>query len=363
MSRLELRGLGKTFGSTRALDDVHLAVGRGEILGVTGASGAGKSTLCRVVAGLEAPSDGFVVLDGTDVTTLVPERRRVAIMFESYALYPQLTVFENIAFPLRAPGARRRSRSEIAARVREMLAFVELEALAERRPSELSGGQKQRVALCRALVQEPRARVLDEPISHLDAKLRHVLRGAIRRRLVATDAPTLWTSPDAGEALAVADRVAVLVAGRVAQAATPAEIYRRPATLDVARLVGDPPMNLLRGRLVDERGTLRVRHDAFALAVPLALRPALERRVHGDGVVVGLRPADIRVSDGPGATRGEVWIWEPLGKFGILSVRLGPDIVKLKIAKARGWTPGETVSLDLGGAEPLLFDAATGAAV
>ena len=363
MSRLALRGIGKVFGATRALDDVHLEVGPGEILGVTGASGAGKSTLCRVVAGLEAPSEGDVVLDGADATAIAPERRRVAVMFESYALYPQLTVFENVAFPLRAPGARRLTRDELTARVRELLRFVELEQLEDRRPGELSGGQKQRVALCRALVQEPRAWLLDEPISHLDAKLRHVLRGAIRRRLVATETPTLWTSPDAGEALAVADRVAVLVGGRVVQAATPADIYRKPATVDVARLVGDPPMNLLPGVLVDEGGALRVRHAAFTLSVPPPTRATLERRGALESIVIGLRPSEIRVADDQGGTRGEVWIWEPLGKFGILTVRLGPDVLKLKIAKSRGWTPGESVALQLGAAEPVIFDAATGAAV
>jgi ABC-type sugar transport system ATPase subunit len=363
MSHLALRGIGKVFGGTRALDHVELEVGPGEILGVTGASGAGKSTLCRVVAGLEPPSEGDVVIGGAVATLLAPECRRVAMMFESYALYPQLTVFDNVAFPLRAPGAPRLTRAAVAERVRELLRFVELDDLESRRPAELSGGQKQRVALCRALVQEPRAWLLDEPISHLDAKLRHVLRGAIRRRLVATDTPTVWTSPDAGEALAVADRVAVLVAGRVAQIATPAEIFRRPGTVDVARLIGDPPMNLLRGGLVDEGGTLRFHHDAVAVSLPARLRGPLERRDRRDGVVLGLRPSDIRVRDGHGSMRGEVWIWEPLGKFGILTVRLGGDLVKIKVTKSRGWTPGESVLLDLSAAEPVLFDAATGAAV
>ena len=209
-------------------------------------------------------------------------------------------------------------------------------------------------------MQQPRAWLLDEPISHLDAKLRHVLRGAIRRRLVATETPTLWTSPDAGEALAVADRVAVLVAGRVVQTATPAEIYRRPATVEVARLVGDPPMNLVRGVLVSKAGGLRFSHPAFTLALSASM---LGRRVASDDVVLGLRPSEIRVGDGLVATRGEVYIWEPLGKFGILTVRLGADTLKIKVAAARGWTPGESVPLDLGGAEPVIFDAATGVAI
>ncbi len=362
MGRLELRGLGKVFGATRALDHVDLDVGPGEILGVTGPSGAGKSTLCRVVAGVEAPSEGDVLMDGTRVTAVPPERRRVAFMFESYALYPQLTVFENVAFPLRAPGAPRLARADVAARVRELLRFVELEGLEDRRPGELSGGQKQRVALCRALAQEPRAWLLDEPISHLDAKLRHVLRGAIRRRLVGRPAPTIWTSPDAVEALAVADRVAVLVAGRILQVGPPAEVYRRPATVGVARLVGDPPMNLLRGALAEEGGTLRFRHAGFGLPLPRPLSARLEGSPRRDGVVLGLRPAEIRVGAGVGGTLGEVWVWEPLGKYGILTVRLGPDIVKVKVAKTRSWEPGETVALDLSAAEPALFDGATGAA-
>jgi multiple sugar transport system ATP-binding protein len=329
---------------------------------VTGPSGAGKSTLCRLVSGLETPSEGDVVMDGAHVTAVPAERRRVAFMFESYALYPQLTVFDNVAFPLRAPGAPRRTGAEVAVRVRELLRFVELEGLEGRRPAELSGGQKQRVALCRALVQEPRAWLLDEPLSHLDAKLRHVLRGAIRRRLTGTDTPTLWASPDAVEALAVGDRVAVLVQGRILQVAPPADIYRRPSTVEVARLVGDPPMNLMAGRVVDEHGTLRFRHAAFGLPVPRELAARLARGPGREGVVLGLRPYEISIGDGAAAARGEVWVWEPLGKYGILTVRLGADVVKVKVANTRRWTPGEVVPLDLSAAEPALFDAATGVA-
>jgi multiple sugar transport system ATP-binding protein len=362
VARLELHGLRKTFGGTRALDGVTLDVGPGEILGVTGPSGAGKSTLCRLVAGLDVPSDGDVVMDGARVTAVPAERRRVAFMFESYALYPQLTVFDNVAFPLRAPGAPRRTAADVAARVRELLRFVELDGLEGRRPGELSGGQKQRVALCRALVQEPRAWLLDEPISHLDAKLRHVLRGALRRRLIGTDTPTIWASPDAAEALAVGDRVAVLVQGRVLQVAPPADVYRHPATVEVARLVGDPPMNLLAGAITEEAGRLRFRHAAFGVPVPRELAARLPHGTGGDRVVLGLRPYQIGVDDGPGAVRGDVWVWEPLGKYGILTVRLGADLVKVKIANTRRWVPGDTVSLDLSAIEPVLFDGATGVA-
>jgi ABC-type sugar transport system ATPase subunit len=360
MPSLELDRLSQRFGDIDALDEVRLAVGPGEILGITGPSGAGKSTLCRIVSGVQTPARGDVCFDRMPVTGVPPDRRRVAIMFESYALYPHLSVFDNVAFPLRAPGAPRLSADALTRHVRDVLRFVELADLEARRPAELSGGQRQRVALSRALVQDARAYVLDEPISHLDAKLRHTLRGAIRRRLIRGEAPTIWTSPDALEVLAVADRVAVLVQGRVRQVGTPSEIHRRPAHLDVARLVGDPPLNLLEGDLVSVAGGLCLRHDAFALPLPARLQQRLATR-HVTRAVLGLRPAEIGLAvAGSAGVAARVWVWEPLGRYGILSVRLGEDIVKLKVPRGLRFHPGDTVSLDLHGAEPLLFDPAAG---
>ena len=360
---LELQGIDQHWGDTRALDSVSLSVEPGEILGVTGPSGAGKSTLCRIVAGVQAPSQGEVCIDGERVTPMPPERRGVAIMFESYALYPHLSVFDNVAFPLRAPGAPPLSRQIMGELVRELLRFVELDHLEHRRPAELSGGQRQRVALSRALVQDARVFVLDEPISHLDAKLRHTLRGAMRRRLVRGSAPTIWTSPDAAEVLAVADRVAVLVGGRIRQVGAPAEIYRRPAHLDVARLVGDPPLNLLEGELAAGDGGLVFRHPALTLALPDALRRRLEAAPATARVVLGLRPAELRVGPSAASVPARVWVWEPLGRYGILSVRLGDDMVRLKVERGRSFPPGEAVTLDLGGADPLLFEATHGGAL
>jgi ABC-type sugar transport system ATPase subunit len=267
-------------------------------------------------------------------------------------------------FPARAPGVPHLSGDALTARVRDMLRFVELADLEARRPAELSGGQRQRVALSRALAQDARAYVLDEPISHLDAKLRHTLRGAIRRRLVRGEAPTIWTSPDALEVLAVADRVAVIVQGRVRQVGTPSEIYRQPAHLDVARLVGDPPLNLLEGDLVSGAGGLSLRHHAFALPLPERLRQRLATGRHGPRAVLGLRPAEIALAvDAGTGVAARVWVWEPLGQYGILSVRLGEDIVKLKVPRRLRFHPGDPVTLDLHGTDPLLFDAAEGTAL
>jgi len=364
MPSLALERLSQRFGDIDALDDVSLAVGPGEILGITGPSGAGKSTLCRIVCGVQSPSRGDVCFDGVSVTRVPAERRRVAIMFESYALYPHWSVFDNVAFPLRAPGVPHLSADALTRRVQDMLRFVELAGLEARRPAELSGGQRQRVALSRALAQDARAYVLDEPISHLDAKLRHTLRGAIRRRLVRGEAPTIWTSPDALEVLAVADRVAVLVQGRVRQVGRPSEIYRQPAHLDVARLVGDPPLNLLEGDLVSGAGGLSLRHHAFALPLSARVQQRLATGRHGTRAVLGLRPAEIRLAAAAETgVAARVWVWEPLGQYGILSVRLGDDIVKLKVPRGLRFHPGDPVTLDLRGAEPLLFDPAQGMAL
>ena len=367
MSRLELRKIGKTFGDVRALDAVDLDINPGEILGLTGPSGAGKTTTCRVVAGIESPTEGRVVIDDQVVNTQSPQQRGVSFMFESYALYPHFTVFDNITFPLRAPGQKGRySADELRRRVSEMANLVEIAGLEGRFPSELSGGQKQRVALCRALIQEPAAYLLDEPISHLDAKLRHKLRGEIRRRQVQLSVPTVWTSPDALEALSVSDRVAVMVHGRIHQVSSPREVYLHPATLDVARLVGDPATNLLSGQIETEGGRMVFRHPALRLPLEESFRQKLQANGDGRDIILGVRPTEIGILEGAPAEegqQGEVYVYEPFGKYGILSVRLGEDIIKVKTPKQRDFRVGEKVNLDFGQAELLAFDPERGRAI
>ncbi len=235
MSLLALEGVTRRFGAVAALDDLSLEIGAGEFFALLGGSGSGKSTLLRVVAGFEAPDAGRVRLRGADITRAPPQSRDVAMMFQSYALFPHLSVFDNIAYGLRRAGE---GRAAIAARVAELVALTGLEGMEVRRPRQLSGGQQQRVALARALARRPSLILLDEPLGALDSGLRErtglELR-ALQRRLGAS---FVMVTHDQAEALALADRVAVLEQGRIAQVAAPRELYERPATRSIARFLG-----------------------------------------------------------------------------------------------------------------------------
>ena len=364
MSRVSLNGASKRYGKVAALEDINLELAPGEIVGLTGPSGAGKSTLCRVIAGIDRLGSGAVAVDGRALTDTPASERDVAFMFESFALYPHLTVFDNIAFPLRAPRrAARYGEEAIAGRIEELTRLVEIDQLTKRFPSELSGGQKQRVALCRALVQEPSIYLLDEPISHLDAQLRHKLRGALRRRLVSLDKPSLWVSPDAMEVVSVADRVVVLIDGVIQQIGEPMAVYRSPSNVHVARLIGDPAMNLITGRLAEDNGTIAFRSATLAVSVSSAIARTYDLKGRRS-LTLGVRPNEIRIADGAGGADDrnavEVYTYEPFGKYQVITVRAGDDLMKVKSARTRSYAPGEWVTLDLSEAELTLFDAETG---
>lgn len=360
---LILSGLSKAFGDNQALNEITFDVAPGEVVAVTGPSGAGKSTLCKCIAGLERPDDGSITLGGREIAGDPPGKRGVAFLFESYALYPHKTVFENAASPLRVPG-RNSSLSgvELASRIENELNRLAIGHLAERLPSELSGGQKQRAALARALVQDSAAiTMLDEPISHLDAKLRHRLRGEIKRELMARDAPAIWVTPDGLEALSVGDRVAVLIGGKIAQFGTPREIWENPASVEVARLIGDPPMNLLSARLQDRDGTVTAELDD---GMRLHLAPdSVERLVDaagteglkGGAVTIGVKPRDIRIirSEDGEAMTSEVVSLEPFGKHSLVTLSLGQSFVRAKARDDMGLRAGERVGLSFAG--PITF--------
>jgi ABC-type sugar transport system ATPase subunit len=352
MARVQLRNVEKRFGANPIVRGVSLVVENGELLVLVGPSGCGKSTLLRLVAGLEEPDAGEVHIGERRVDGLAPRDRDVAMVFQSYALYPHLTVRENLAFPLKLRG---RPRAEIDAAVDEAARMLELEPLLGRRPKELSGGQRQRVAMGRAVVRHPAVFLFDEPLSNLDAALRNQMRVEIRqlhRRLGAT---TIYVTHDQVEAMTLADRVAVLEKGVLQQVATPKELFELPANRFVGGFIGSPAMNFLRARV--EGATLT--GEGFTLPSDGT------KRAEGTSVDVGIRPHDLRIASNgeAGGLAAKVELLEPLGWETHVHLRVGgaPVVVVAPSATLDG--VGEGSSVSLAPARVHVFDAQSGVAL
>jgi sn-glycerol 3-phosphate transport system ATP-binding protein/multiple sugar transport system ATP-binding protein len=353
--RCEARGVTKAFGATKILKGVDLEIPEGSFAILVGSSGCGKSTLLRIVAGLETVDTGSVRLAGRDVTALPPRDRDVAMVFQSYALYPHLTVEENLAFGLRL---RKTPETEIASRVREASAMLGLEKLLGRLPKQLSGGQRQRVAMGRAIVRRPNVFLFDEPLSNLDAALRAEVRVDIRRLHDRLDATTLYVTHDQVEAMTLADVLYVMNAGLVEQKGAPLEVYERPHTLFVAKFLGSPQMNLVEGKLACRSGRWIAEGEDLSLAVD-------EERfgrdlVEGKKVIVGVRPHDLEVAADAGAGELKVELVEALGfeAYAHGWVRAaGPRIVvRLEGVKAK---VGDTLRVTADPSKVHLFDPQT----
>jgi ABC-type sugar transport system ATPase subunit len=342
MAKVAFEHVGKVFpGEVVALDDLCLEVADGELLALVGPSGCGKSTVLRILAGLETPSRGSVRIGDRVVNELPPQERNVAMVFQDYALYPNRTVRGNLAFPLEMRGA---PRAEVARRVEAVAELLAIRELLERRPRELSGGQRQRVAMGRALVREPAAFLLDEPLSNLDARLRVQVRAEIaelRRRARTT---MLYVTHDQVEAMTLGDRVAVLSRGRLQQVATPRELYAQPANTFVAGFIGSPPMNLLPARLA-AGPALEIGDARLALSEGEA---AAARAAGGDELTAGFRPEALRVAapGTPGALPARVEHVEYLGHELLAHLALGPQRLVARLPEAR-LDPGDAVSLEL----------------
>ncbi len=360
MGGIVIESVGKRFGTTAVLHDVSARLAAGEFLCLVGPSGCGKTTLLRILAGLETADSGRVLIDGRDVTGLRPAERDVAMVFQNYALYPHLTVAQNLAVPLAmrrlsvlgrmpvlralAPG-QRAIRRGIAGDVAAAARMLSIDHLLDRRPAQLSGGQRQRVALGRAVVRQPRAFLMDEPLSNLDAELRAHTRKEIVELHRKAGVTTVYVTHDQVEAMTMSDRVALMLGGRILQIGPPRALYDDPATLAVAQFLGSPRINTLPGTASD-RG---VAFEGLTLPLHAACPP-------GTPVVIGLRAEALRLSS-CGGLPAVVEHREFLGSEVLLHVRCGasPVVARLSVTQADGVQPGETIRLAADWRSALLF--------
>jgi multiple sugar transport system ATP-binding protein len=355
MADIRLEGLTKKYpGGTVAVNALDLHIGDGEFFALLGPSGCGKTTLLRTIAGLENATGGRLLIGGEDRTHTPAGKRDVAMVFQDYALFPHMDVADNIAYPLRIRGMKRAARRAKAA---ETGAGLGLSALMERRPGQLSGGQQQRVALARAMACQPAVFLFDEPLSNLDARLRLEARTFLKRLQRELAVTTIFVTHDQAEALAMADRMAVMELGRIRQVGTPAEVFHRPANTFVANFIGSAPMNLMPGTVRGD--TVQVAGRALPLPASAASVP------DGRAVQLGARPEYVAVvPEGPGTLAGEVSIVENLGASALVTVEVPaadePMLVQVMVPEGSEPRPGERIFVACEPERTLLYDAESG---
>ncbi len=342
---VSLHGIHKTFGTFEALKGIDLDIQPVEFFALLGPSGSGKTTTLRILAGLEAPDDGRIMIDGNDVTGTQPGERDVAMVFQNYALYPHMTLAANIGFPLKMDGV---AKNKIPDLVRQAAARVKIDHLLHRRPGQLSGGQQQRCALARAIVRQPRLFLLDEPLSNLDAQLRLETRVELKKLQRSLDVTTVYVTHDQEEAMTIADRMAVFLDGDIVQVGTPDEVFNRPLSVHVAAFIGSPPMNLFAGQL--EQGAVKVGDYEIKL-------PKSPDHAAGD-VTVGVRPSHIRLSDHGLPAR--LYLSENLGESMLLNFLVDDQLVKVRLPEVRRFAENETTALSFEPEHIHLFDQKTG---
>ena len=373
MAEIKLEHITKRFGDVVAVDDVNLEIHDQEFVVFLGPSGCGKTTTLRAIAGLEHPDEGDIFIDGNRVNTLSPADRDIAFVFQFYALYPHFTVYDNIAFPLKAVKA---PKSEIQERVKEVATILQIQAMLDRKPSHLSGGEMQRVALGRAMVRRPKAFLMDEPMSNLDAKLRVDMRTELKRLQHRLGATTIFVTHDQVEAMSMADRIVIMHEGSLQQIGTPQEVYNQPQTVFVAQFMGSPSMNLINGKVQSQTAlnldSSREGEPALHLThtdVWIELSAEQISRIdQSDEIVFGVRPEHIVVTTEPmeQGFKASVHLVEALGSVNIIDIFLGEnpetgDIVLLRARTHPAFKPdvGESVWFDFDAKQVRLFDRQT----
>jgi lactose/L-arabinose transport system ATP-binding protein len=353
MSELTLRNIRKSFGTLEVIKGVDLDVKTGEFVVFVGPSGCGKSTLLRMIAGLEDISEGTLTIGDTVVNDVDPSKRGIAMVFQSYALYPHMTVRDNMGFALRFAGV---PKAEVARQVAEAARILELEPLLDRKPKQLSGGQRQRVAIGRAIVRHPKVFLFDEPLSNLDAELRVHMRIEIARLHKKLATTMVYVTHDQVEAMTLADKIVVLRAGVVEQVGAPLELYDDPANLFVAGFIGSPKMNFFKGVIEGENGSLSARLTDFGDAlIPLALR---DNAPSGANVIVGIRPEHFDDA-GSASLQMVIDMLEHLGGETFAFARYGDgDLVTVQSRNGRNLKSGETITARFDPARAFVFDEA-----
>jgi multiple sugar transport system ATP-binding protein len=361
MAELRIRGLTKRFGAVPALDGLDLDVAAGEFFVILGPSAAGKTTTLRTIAGLERPDAGTIAFAGEDVTHAPVQGRGMSMIFQTFALYPHLSTFDNLAYPLREQSL---AAGEIRRRVGEIAEMLGIGHTLGRKPNTLSGGEQQRLAIGRALVRRPKLLLLDEPLTNLDAKLRHDTRAEFKRLHRELGTTMVYATPDQLEALTMGERVAVLREGRIVQVGTPAALYEAPADSFVATMVGAPAMNLL-------PATVRERPDRAVIELPFGEIDAARWHnavSHGAEVTFGIRPHDVAPA-GPDANgprfAATVHLTEPLGDVTVLDIEAAGAVLKMALPEeeALAYAPGTALTIELSLADAHLFDRETGHAL
>ena len=350
--QVSLNNFTKSFDGTPVIEKMNLTIKTGEMMALLGPSGCGKSTTLFAICGIHRIDGGQIVFGDKDVSMLPSQKRNVGVVFQNYALYPHMTAFENIAFPL---SVRRMAKADIEREVRAIAQLAHIEDLLERRPSQLSGGQQQRVALARSLVRRPDVLLLDEPLANLDAKLRLEMRSEIRRIQLETGITAVLVTHDQVEAMSMCDRIALMDRGRIQQVATPPDMYRKPVNRFVAGFLGNPPIVFVEGEI--DNGVL-VADDGVRLALP----QRLNGRASGERIALGIRPEHFGTM-GSDKARGTITFVEPQGREMLFDVKLGDNTVLRSIQPARSDIAlGDSVEWGLTTEQLLAFDG-TGAAI
>ena len=360
MTQIELRGVQKFFGAVQVIKDLNLRIADNEFIVLLGQSGCGKTTTLRAVAGLETIDEGDILIDGKPVQHLKAADRDIAMVFQSFSLYPHMTVYENIAFPLRAT---RMSKGEVDQSVREIARVLRIADLLSRKPSALSGGDMQRVAIGRALVRRPKAMLMDEPIGALDAKLREEMRAEIKRLHIKQGSTTIYVTHDQIEAMSLADRIVIMHEGVLQQVGTPEEVYSRPANLFVAQFVGSPVMNVADAVVSEAKSAASVTLGGAAAGFefPQALISSLNGHA-GVKLALGIRPEGVMVrhDEAPGFLAVETQIVEPLGSYDIVDLKVGSQVLRARTRSGFVSGPGERLYARIDPRQAHFFDAADG---